>query len=931
MVEHRTLNPLVVGSSPTALTRILAVALATISSTSCARWAQEPRFGSLTRDQRTFHFKHSIDLLEVSNGMRVALIHDARTNLATVDVRYDVGAAEDPRGKAGLAHLVEHLLFEVRATPDGPTLGDELGEIALYNNAYTMWDETHYTSTGPIEKLPELLAIEARRLTARCDQIDEATFQRERDVVLAETAQRDNATVEVQYAINAAVYGKDHPYARPVSSTEVATATRADACAFIAQHYAPSRVSVVISGPFDRSTIQKLVGSTFGPAARKVPPRTRLAPARASATASQHKAPIDKPTVLVVFPKPAWGSEDDVVFQVAAQLLRRRLAAIVEDRSEIVSSGVFHGGGMRAPTLIAALELKPGTDPEAAAQHVHAAVDSLTENVTPRAFGRMLGIMELELVARWDDIPARGNWIADFMQYSDHTWFMLRDMRLIEGTNWDQALVEVKHALAPQWSHVAYVSPTGAAATGDVSRALPAGSHDLVPWRSPVDPAVADRPLAVVKTAFASRVERYQLDNGLVVELAPDARSPIVDVRLVFPVGRAHEPADRRNLASAAAFLLDQDFEGYYEQAMVDKLTWATSLGTELSSDVSEATTTFYARGLAHWADWHVWYLSWLIDQGRYNKVHLETMHKLARAASADEDDEVDQDALALRARLFGADHPYAVPEPDAGAAYLKLEADDLEGWKRAHYRARGATLIVSGAFEVDRMKQVIRELYGPWSGDPPPALPQVPSVTPPQGPSYLAAEDDGEAQVTVTVGFGLGKVEVADRAARAVLREMLEDEVRIVREGMGASYGVHATTYGGVAGRALLVSGQIDEAKAGEAAKRILAAVERLRSDAASQREGFVRARRKLLAAAVARTGGAADVAGELEGLAAAGLPLDYPAQLAQRIAQLSPADVAAIAARDLAPERMVVQIRGKATAVTAAFATLGVTPTRP
>jgi zinc protease len=43
---------------------------------------------------------------------------DTTTQMVEVDVRYDVGSREDPPGKAGLAHLVEHLMFQQR--PDGP-------------------------------------------------------------------------------------------------------------------------------------------------------------------------------------------------------------------------------------------------------------------------------------------------------------------------------------------------------------------------------------------------------------------------------------------------------------------------------------------------------------------------------------------------------------------------------------------------------------------------------------------------------------------------------------------------------------------------------------------------------------------------------------------------------------------------------------------
>ena len=52
------------------------------------------------------------------NGMRFVIMPDPTTELVEVDVHYDVGSREDPQGKAGLAHLVEHLMFQTR--PDGP-------------------------------------------------------------------------------------------------------------------------------------------------------------------------------------------------------------------------------------------------------------------------------------------------------------------------------------------------------------------------------------------------------------------------------------------------------------------------------------------------------------------------------------------------------------------------------------------------------------------------------------------------------------------------------------------------------------------------------------------------------------------------------------------------------------------------------------------
>ena len=96
-----------------------------------------------------------------ANGLRFVIMPDPSTQLAEVDVRYDVGAREDPQGKAGLAHLVEHLMFQTR--PDGPNTAPMFQTIialATDFNAYTNWDTTHYRMTSQAGNLDAMLKIE---------------------------------------------------------------------------------------------------------------------------------------------------------------------------------------------------------------------------------------------------------------------------------------------------------------------------------------------------------------------------------------------------------------------------------------------------------------------------------------------------------------------------------------------------------------------------------------------------------------------------------------------------------------------------------------------------------------------------------------------------------------------------------------------------
>lgn len=910
--------------------RLVAAALAALAATACARWAQEPRFGSLRPEQRAFSFRHNIDLIEVSNGLRVALVHDDRTNLATVDMRFEVGAAEDPPGRAGLAHLVEHLMFEIRERGDGPTLGDELGELALHHNAWTSWDTTHYTATVPVEHLERALALEARRLRVTCDQLDEATFRRERDVVLAEDKQRATPLDETFRAILGDVYGAGHPYTRPVGSPEVATATREEACAFIERHYTPDRAKLVVTGPYDRRSIQGLLGRTFGPARRQAgAPRAPVAAARLTGTLSRRTAAVDRPQALVFLPHPPWGAEGGIKHVFGRLGLEAALDRADDDHAWITDTDVFVVGGPRARAMLAVVEVDDAARLQQAADLVFARAAALFEGTSDRALSAALGATAFEYLASWDDLAARGAWLADFMQFASHNWFMIMELRALIETDWKAAFAQLRGTLIAERSHVVLLTP-GPGATGTVAAALPVASHQVTPWRRPVDPALADRPLVLDRAPAAPQVVDYELGNGLRVLLAPDPASPIVDARLIFPVGSAHEPPDRPYLATAAARLLSQDAEGYYEGEVYQRLRWATSLGTDLDARVAESSTTFTARGVAKWADWHVWYLSWRLDQGRYNQGDLDAVHRAARALDPDGDD-TDPVAAAFLQRLFGKDHPYAQPAPDRKTGYLRLGARDLQRWRERHFRARGATLVVSGGFDVDRMKRVIAELYGPWSTAAPADLPPVPPTRPARGPSWLAAEDDEARQLQLTLGFAARSDHDGDHAARQVLREMVSDGLRDVREAMGASYGVQARYLNGAAGGAFLIDGKVDAALGGAALDRILTAVASIAHDGDDARAAFVRARKKVLAQAVARTGGASAVAGMLEDHAAAGRSLAAARERTARIAALTFADVRRVAAADLDEGRRVVLVRGERAAVEAAFAAVGATPEWP
>jgi predicted Zn-dependent peptidase len=186
------------------------------------------------------------------NGLRFVVMPDPTTQLVEVDVRYEVGSREDPPGKAGLAHLVEHLMFEQQpGGPGTPTVWQILRQPTLNVNAYTDWDTTHFMINARADLLDTLVKIEATRMHDGCRTISQYEFLREREVVRNETRGRNrSAEALIPQLTLSAVYPPSHAYARMIGGNDeqLSAITLGDVCQFMQQYYVPERAVVVVAG-----------------------------------------------------------------------------------------------------------------------------------------------------------------------------------------------------------------------------------------------------------------------------------------------------------------------------------------------------------------------------------------------------------------------------------------------------------------------------------------------------------------------------------------------------------------------------------------------------------------------------------------------------------------------------------------------------------
>ena len=213
----------------------------------------------------------------LDNGMQVIVVTNRSAPVVSHMVWYRVGAADEPPGKSGIAHFLEHLMYMgTEAVPDG-----EFSRLVARNggqeNAFTSWDYTGYFQNVAVDRLALVMELEADRMVNLTLTDDKVLT--ERDVIMEERRQRidDNPSARLNEQIAAALY-QNHPYGTPIIGwpQEMAALTRDDAIDFYRTWYAPNNAALVVSGDIDAAELRPLAERFYGVIpARPVPERVR--------------------------------------------------------------------------------------------------------------------------------------------------------------------------------------------------------------------------------------------------------------------------------------------------------------------------------------------------------------------------------------------------------------------------------------------------------------------------------------------------------------------------------------------------------------------------------------------------------------------------------------------------------------------------------
>lgn len=291
----------------------------------------------------------------LENGMRVVVIPNHRVPVVTHMVWYRVGAADEPPGKSGIAHFLEHLMF--KGTDDMPPgqFSKIIRGLGGNDNAFTSQDYTAYFQSIGVEHLERVMTMEAGRMRGLNPPLTEV--ESERQVIREERRQRTEndprawLSEQMRYALF-----PNHPYGNPVIGwdAEMAQLDWDAAKAMYDDYYAPNNAVLIVAGAVTTASVKPLAERIYGPIApRPVPERAwrHVPPLPGHYTVTLHHPQFRQPQWQRFYRTPSMrlNRADSLALQVLQNIMaggsatRLYRTLVVEDRVATNASMGYYG------------------------------------------------------------------------------------------------------------------------------------------------------------------------------------------------------------------------------------------------------------------------------------------------------------------------------------------------------------------------------------------------------------------------------------------------------------------------------------------------------------------------------------------------------------------------------------------------------------
>ena len=316
----------------------------------------------------------------LSNGMKVLLVEVPKAPVATVQVWYSVGSRNEVMGRAGLSHMLEHMMFKGTARYPKGSFSRLIRKNGGIDNAFTSQDFTAYFENVAADRVELALELEADRMQGLV--LNEAEFKTEREVVKEERRLRTED--DPQGALVEALFAQaflSHPYHWPVIGwfADLDAMTLDDLQRHYDTFYSPNNATLIVVGDIQAESLLPTIKQLFEPIPKGPTPKQTLSaePDQRGERRFVLKREAQVPFVMMGFRVPNYSSEDSYALAVLESILSQGKSArlyqsLVYDQKNSLAVGADYNPMHTDPSLFYFYSLvSPGAKVEVVEQALH--------------------------------------------------------------------------------------------------------------------------------------------------------------------------------------------------------------------------------------------------------------------------------------------------------------------------------------------------------------------------------------------------------------------------------------------------------------------------------------------------------------------------------------------------------------------------------
>ncbi len=665
-----------------------------------------------------------VSVFMLDNGLTVVVQEDRSAPLTAVSITYRVGSLDEEKGRAGFAHLFEHLMFQGTANLAPNEVSRLVESHGGVDNAYTMKTNTTYHEVVPSNALESVLWAEADRMRGLL--ISERELAVEKQVVLEELRQTylnqpyRRATDAVMSSLSFTRWETAHPTIG--DAEDIRAASLDDVRAFYDRHYAPNNAVLAVAGDASVSEVSKLVKKLFGPIPRRPRPRPigldepRLKGERTELV-KDHLAKT--PLTVVGWHTPKRGSRDWWALTVVMTILgggedsplHEKL--VKDDRLAVSAGGHIpywsSHVAARGPDMLAFfISGRLGVSRKSVTDSLDTVLDRFCKT-GPKddELARAKTQIERSWLEGQQSLGDRAQTLSSYVALVGGPDGFWKDLDVLLKINRRDCVQAARRWLSSRGRVVLQVEP------GEpIEPAAPSteAAVDFAP-EMPRKPGLTPPPPGPARFARPPDITKMSLSNGLTVWLARDKRLPLVEARLALKAGRVHEAAGQEASAQASEDLLLKGREGEDAAAVARAYT---ALGWSLGASCEAEWLKLSASGLSRNLEPFLDQLALTLNTASYPEEEVELWRENAL------EDLISRRAQPhflseerLRAELFGG-HPYG-----RGAADEKkiaaVNSSRMRGFHAARLRPNGGHMVLVGDFDPDKAGQALERALSSW------------------------------------------------------------------------------------------------------------------------------------------------------------------------------------------------------------------------